>query len=115
MRKVVRIILGLGILGTLIAVLGVSSAVTPEAQAAGCVSCRCVLGIQETGETCVDNTTCASATSLLHATLENSVGCESFCISDLIITMPCTPNGGGGYWVCGKLQYQCEVCIDKCF
>jgi hypothetical protein len=91
-----------------------SSLGAPQAEAAGCYRCHCAFTSHTTDDVCVDGSTCAVATAILQNTLASSTGCESFCESTLNITMACTPNGGGGYWVCGTLTYTCEICIDLC-
>jgi len=114
MKRALQLTLGLTVLATLAGVFILSSVAAPPADAAGCIRCRCLTGIVETAVMSADGPTCAAARANLYQILENAAGCDSFCYEELVITMACTPNGGGGYWVMGKLRYQCELCLDLC-
>ena len=86
-----------------------SSMLAPAELEAG----NCFCGpTQQTSIQHTDDVTCAAATGRLRDQLEASTGCDDFCLSQLVITMACTPNPGGGYWIGGYLRYQCKDCID---
>jgi|GEM_PF-7087782 len=114
MKKVLNVTLGFALATVLVGALTLLATPAPEAEAFSCITCRCAFQVRETAIGSADGSTCAAAKGNLYSQLAASTGCQSFCLEELIITMECTPNGGGGYWVMGKLSYQCEICIDKC-
>lgn len=95
------------ILSALLLVTVAAAAMIPAEVEAGC---RCTQTFQ-TDTLSADGPTCPTATATLTSDLEAEAGCDSFCDFDVTITMACTPNGGGGYWVMGYADFSCELCI----
>lgn len=118
MKKNLMLLSGAVFALVLIAAVVIPAAV-PEAEAGGCYRCRC-LSTQTTGSQTVGGSSwtgpasCAAANAQLHAQLEAAAGCDSFCLSNLVITTPCQMDDPMWYPVTGYLQFQCEVCIDTC-
>ncbi len=102
-------ILSFGVL-TLAAILTLAATALVAPQEAEAGRCFCT-PLMQTGVQSADGPSCSSAVAILHNQLEDSTGCDAFCQSDLTLTMNCTPNPAGGFWVSGFLKYKCEECI----
>jgi hypothetical protein len=119
MKKSLILSLGGALLVLVALAVFVLPGAAPEAEAFDCYRCRCT-NTFTSGSMTVGGpgwsgpASCAAANAQLQANLEASVGCDSFCSSNLVITTPCQMNDPKWYPVTGYLQYSCELCVDLC-